>query len=224
LRRSLIAIRPHLLSLPSEKDIPAAATMIVESSAQSSLSYSDLLEKDKVAPMVNKAAPMDNPPAYSDLGSEIGHSGSASRGPSRGRRGHRGHPGHNQQCGHNPQAFANSPPSPTVDQVHIYDRKHNIEGMDTSLLECIIKVTTLSGTFYIDPMVPTLDPSRRHKSKSDETLPHASFRTHHNTIDLNIGTTGDVHKAAKVNVNVASRDGFIKVTMVCNTFLVIFIL
>ncbi|KAF9482590.1 hypothetical protein BDN70DRAFT_874959 [Pholiota conissans] len=191
--------------------------MIVESSTQASLSYSQMIEKDRAAAMDHKTAPTDNPPAYSDLGSDsdvgLAHGPSLHRRSRRDRRSRdhgRGHLRQNQsllppprrpaqsdrQHGCDAQASTSAAPSASVDQVHITDRKHNIE-----------------GTFYIDPTVPMLDPSRRQKTRSDEPIPHASFRTRSNTIDLNIGTAGDVHKAGKANVVVGSRDGFVKVNV-----------
>jgi len=69
------------------------------------------------------------------------------------------------------------------------------------------------GTFYIDPLVPGVG---KGKHKSKRPLPHASFRTRNNRIELDLGTTGDVHKAPKANVSVSSKSGDIKINIVCH--------
>ena len=107
-------------------------------------------------------------------------------------------------------------PSPSVDQVHIHDRKHDIVGMQILPFHLyIIHSNIVLGTFHIDPEIPMLDPSKRQGGKSNAPFPHASFRTKDNGIDLHLGTTGDARKVAKANVHVGSKDGFMKVTLVC---------
>lgn len=86
-----------------------------------------------------------------------------------------------------------SHPPPSVDQVHVFEPKHNIH-----------------GTFYIDPLVL---PVGKGKHKSKRPLPHASFRTRNNRVELDLGTTGDVHKAPKANVSVSSKSGDIKINI-----------
>ncbi|KAF8817419.1 hypothetical protein BYT27DRAFT_7227127 [Phlegmacium glaucopus] len=90
------------------------------------------------------------------------------------------------------------PPPPTVDQVHIFSRHEDIK-----------------GTFYVDPNVPLLDQSRRRKCKrkSQQQLPHASFRTRKGDISIDLGTTGDAHDTKKANIDVATYKGDIKINL-----------
>ncbi|KAF8159515.1 hypothetical protein B0H34DRAFT_703816 [Crassisporium funariophilum] len=88
-------------------------------------------------------------------------------------------------------------PPPSVDQVHILERKHDIK-----------------GTFYIDPKVSALDQSRlKSKGKCKTPLPHASFRTRHGDIMIDLATTGNAWETPKANVVVASRTGHIKINL-----------
>jgi hypothetical protein len=84
---------------------------------------------------------------------------------------------------------------PTADQIHISDRRHEIK-----------------GTFFVDPLIESLDPSRRRK-KSKDTPPHASFRTRKQEIDIELGTTGNVERVSKAKVAVSSSSGHIKVKL-----------
>ncbi|KAF9561209.1 hypothetical protein CPC08DRAFT_439611 [Agrocybe pediades] len=82
-------------------------------------------------------------------------------------------------------------PAPSVDQVHICERKHPIK-----------------GTFYIDPLVVAIDRQKtKRKQKEKKALPHASFRSRHGAIDLELATTGSIEGASKADVSVSSRDG-----------------
>ncbi len=72
------------------------------------------------------------------------------------------------------------------------------------------------GTYYVDPQVPMLDPSKRHKEKSSEPFPNASFRTVHDNIDIHLATTGDARAHPKANIRVGTKDGLVKVTLVCH--------
>lgn len=65
----------------------------------------------------------------------------------------------------------------------------------------------------MDPLIESLDPSRR-KKKCKDIPPHASFRTRKQEIDIELGTTGNVEKVSKANVAVSSSSGPIKVKLV----------
>ncbi|KAF9054521.1 hypothetical protein BJ165DRAFT_1439491 [Panaeolus papilionaceus] len=98
-----------------------------------------------------------------------------------------------------PQKVASHPsPTATTDQVHIFERDGNIQ-----------------GTFYIDPSVRALDQSHRKgsKCKPKEHPPHASFRSRKGTINLELGTTGNILQTPKGNVSISSRSGNIKVNL-----------
>ena len=82
-----------------------------------------------------------------------------------------------------------------------------------TLLKLFLLSHNFLGTFYIDPLVPAVS---KGKHKSKRPLPHASFRTRNNRIELDLGTTGDVHKAPKANVSVSSKSGDIRITIVCH--------
>ncbi|KAF8887038.1 hypothetical protein CPB84DRAFT_1826974 [Gymnopilus junonius] len=84
-----------------------------------------------------------------------------------------------------------SHPPPSVDQVHLSERKHNIR-----------------GTFFIDPMVPMLN---HRPNKSKQPLPHASFHSRKGNIDIELATTGNIQSAPKANIAVSTRHGEIKV-------------
>ena len=72
------------------------------------------------------------------------------------------------------------------------------------------------GTFYVDPHIPLLDKSRRKcKRKSQQQLPHASFRTRTGDISIDLGTTGDAHDTKKAIIDVATLKGDIKINLVC---------
>ncbi|KAF8966344.1 hypothetical protein BDZ97DRAFT_1809130 [Flammula alnicola] len=161
--------------------------MIIEPSTPSGIPSSRMSEKV-----------VDNPPAYSDLESAHGRV-----------RHHPPPPVHASIARNNGQSLTVPPPS--VDQVHIFERKHNIEG---EILSLVMSVQT-AGTFYIDPLVPALDQSRRGKQKCNKPLPHASFRTRNGTIDLNLATTGDGQKTPKARITVSSRHGLIRLNLVC---------
>ena len=107
-------------------------------------------------------------------------------------------------------------PPPTVDQVHVFEPKHNIHGMSCVVRELFLLAHTViynvPGTFYIDPVVPAVG---KGKHKSKRPLPHASFRTRNNKIELDLGTTGDFRKAPKANISVSSKSGDIKINIVC---------
>lgn len=60
-----------------------------------------------------------------------------------------------------------------------------------------------------------LDPSKRQKEKSSEPFPNASFRTVHDNIDIHLATTGDARIHPKANIRVGTKDGLVKVTLVC---------
>ncbi|KAG5729812.1 hypothetical protein E4T56_gene990 [Termitomyces sp. T112] len=85
-------------------------------------------------------------------------------------------------------------PPPSVGQLHIL-KKHG----------------PISGTFYIDPDIPSVGVHVKARKKN---LPHASFHTRRGHISLNLGTTGDsaCHKA---NVLVSSRHRDINVEFNC---------
>jgi len=101
----------------------------------------------------------------------------------------------------NAGALANSH-VPSFDQVHILDNKNEI-----------------SGTYYIDPSIPSLDPSRNRrkgcKGKTRKLNPplHASFFTRHKPILLNLGITGNIASIPKANVLVSNRSGDIQVNL-----------
>jgi len=82
-----------------------------------------------------------------------------------------------------------------------------------SYFHSLIPSYNVPGTFYIDPLVPAIG---KGKHKSKRPLPHASFRTRNNKIELDLGTTGDVYKAPKANVSVSSKSGDIKINIVCH--------
>jgi len=128
--------------------------------------------KDVHTNMVHKI--VDNPPAYSDHGSVAGQYLPAPNS--------------------NNVVLATQNPPPSADQVHIFDRKHDIQ-----------------GTFFIDPLVPALNRRKKHKSK--HPLPHASFRSRHGGIDLELATTGNIQDAPKANVAVSTRSGDIKIKL-----------
>ncbi|KDR80666.1 hypothetical protein GALMADRAFT_222262 [Galerina marginata CBS 339.88] len=132
--------------------------------------------KDAHTSMVHKL--VDEPPAYSDHRSVAGQYLPPVH--------------HNFDPGNPASATPNPPPS--ADQVHIFDRKHDIQ-----------------GTFFIDPLVPDLNRRKKHKSK--HPLPHASFRSRHGAIDLELATTGNIQDAPKANVAVSSRSGDIKIKL-----------
>jgi len=115
---------------------------------------------------------VDNPPAYTDVDGHGRHYAA-------------------MQSISNPSLLPHPPPS--VDQVHVFERRHNIH-----------------GTFYIDPLIPAVS---KGKHKSKRPLPHASFRTRNNAIQLDLGTTGDIRKSPKANVSVSNKSGNIKITI-----------
>jgi hypothetical protein len=138
--------------------------------------------KDMHGNMVKKI--VDNPPAYSDVGlSGVPHNPHVQSS--------------NTQSNPNPISLALSAPNPppSVDQVHICERKYNIQ-----------------GTFFIDPRVPALD-RRKTKHKSKQPLPHASFRSRKGEVDLELATTGNIQDAPKANVAVSTRSGDIKIRL-----------
>ncbi|PPQ69772.1 hypothetical protein CVT25_009756 [Psilocybe cyanescens] len=85
-------------------------------------------------------------------------------------------------------------PPPSADQVHIFERHHDIK-----------------GTFFIDPLIMAYQRKGKRKSKKD--LPHASFRSRKGSVELELATTGDIQRAPKANISVSSRSGSIKITL-----------
>ncbi|KAH9479425.1 hypothetical protein JR316_0008015 [Psilocybe cubensis] len=85
-------------------------------------------------------------------------------------------------------------PAPSADQVHIFERNHDIK-----------------GTFFIDPLVMAYQ--RRKGKKSKKELPHASFRSRKGSVELELATTGDIQKAPKANISVSSHSGSIQITL-----------
>ncbi|KAF8906231.1 hypothetical protein CPB84DRAFT_1770290 [Gymnopilus junonius] len=130
--------------------------------------------KDILVNMVNKFE--DNPPAYDDDRVRP-HMRSAGASTTR------------------ELVLHSSNPTPSVDQVHICESKHNIH-----------------GTFFIDPMIPVID-RRKTKHKSRQPLPHASFRSRKGSIDIELATTGNIQDAPKANVAVSTRHGEIKIQL-----------
>ncbi|KAF9460530.1 hypothetical protein BDZ94DRAFT_1169452, partial [Collybia nuda] len=72
----------------------------------------------------------------------------------------------------------------------------------------------LTGTFYIDPRIPSLGgfDAKGHKGRK-KNPPHASFRTRGGAISLDLGTAGDVYDALKSSVLVSSRTGNIMIKL-----------
>lgn len=85
-------------------------------------------------------------------------------------------------------------PRASVTQLHIYQ-----------------KADPISGTFFVDPRIPSTAFEGKGRKKNP---PHASFRTRHAPISLDLSTTGDVSALApKANILVASRSGNISVKL-----------
>ncbi|KAF5338381.1 hypothetical protein D9611_012460 [Ephemerocybe angulata] len=88
-------------------------------------------------------------------------------------------------------------PPPTVNQVHLLSKKEDI-----------------IGTFYVDPLIPTLNPGKRKKrGKRAASLPHASFQTRSGAIGLSLATTGNVLDSSKADITVASKTGNIEIRL-----------
>ncbi|KAG6827204.1 hypothetical protein H0H92_012788 [Tricholoma furcatifolium] len=93
------------------------------------------------------------------------------------------------------------PPSPerqpSVAQVHIQERH-----------------SPISGTFYIDPRIPSFGFDARGDKRRKKNPPHASFRTRNDPISLDLGTVGDVSPSCpKANVLVSARHGDINIKL-----------
>ncbi|KAG6832667.1 hypothetical protein H0H87_000849 [Tephrocybe sp. NHM501043] len=89
-------------------------------------------------------------------------------------------------------------PRPSVSQVHMQERN-----------------TPISGTFYVDPRIPSLGFDARGDKARKKNPPHASFRARNADISLELGTTGDIDVAhPKAKVLVTTRHGNVNVKMV----------
>ncbi|KAJ3513607.1 hypothetical protein NLJ89_g2854 [Agrocybe chaxingu] len=181
--------------------------MIVEQPAGSMQSF---VADSKTRKVELEYQPRDRPPAYSDAGGSViqrrlqppalppRHAGpssttiaSRSTATTRedyGPRSPRLPPKDDKLRGHSPR--------PTVDQVHIFERKEDIK-----------------GTYFVDPTIPALDKSHRKKGRSRHPPPHASFRSRRGDVTLDLATTGNVQQAPKANVNVSSLSGEIKINL-----------
>jgi len=77
----------------------------------------------------------------------------------------------------------------------------------------------LSGTFYVDPELPSPGPdlcvkknARRRCGKST-AIPNASFRTRHGAVSLNLAVTGASANTATANIVVVTRTGDINLNL-----------
>ena len=82
------------------------------------------------------------------------------------------------------------------------------------------------GTFYIDPSIPSLDPSRNRREsckgkKKSKNPVHASFLARHKPIFLNLGTTGNIVGSSKANVLVSNKSCDIHINLVRLPFVVV---
>ncbi|GLB43400.1 hypothetical protein LshimejAT787_1303010 [Lyophyllum shimeji] len=99
-----------------------------------------------------------------------------------------------------PRPSPRQSPRPSINQVHIQERGDNI-----------------SGTFFIDPSIPSLGFNAKGDKARKKNPPHASFRTRHGGIALDLGTTGEASVAGpKANVLVSSRSGNISIKLLPN--------
>ncbi|KAG6873503.1 hypothetical protein C0995_014771 [Termitomyces sp. Mi166 len=72
----------------------------------------------------------------------------------------------------------------------------------------------ISGTFYIDPHIPSVGFHTKGGKARKKNPPHASFRTRHGNMSMNLGTTGETRVAPrKANVLVSSHHGDINIKL-----------
>jgi hypothetical protein len=88
-------------------------------------------------------------------------------------------------------------PPPTVNQIHLEARNEPI-----------------SGTFYIDPQIPSLSLGKKKKKCRKHRASDASFQSHKGPISLELGTTGSVSRTQRATVNVTTRSGDVSLNLV----------
>jgi len=76
------------------------------------------------------------------------------------------------------------------------------------------------GTFYIDPIVTAISRQKKKKNKKNKkSPPHASFRSRHGPIDIELATTGNIESAPKADVSVSNHAGDTTIKLVCMLFI-----
>jgi hypothetical protein len=106
-------------------------------------------------------------------------------------------------------------PPPTVNQIHLEARNEPISGVYFTFLSFTYSNAVLfTGTFYIDPQIPSLSLGKKKKKCRKHRASDASFQSHKGPISLELGTTGSVSRTQRATVNVTTRSGDVSLNLV----------